>query len=61
MILGKLATAVNEVIKYKDAFEKLAITGELNDTITDSNGKILLDSSGKELLSRTIFIRKSDN
>ena len=61
LILGKLATAVNEVIKYKDAFEKLAITGELNDTITDSNGKVLLDSSGKELLSRTIFIRKSDN
>ena len=61
LILGKLATAVNEVIKYKDAFEKLAITGELNDTITDSNGKVLLDSSGKELLSRIIFIRKSDN
>ena len=61
MILGKLASAVEEVIKYRDAFQKLTMTGELNDTITDSSGEVLLDSSGNELLSRTLFIRKSDN
>ena len=61
LILGKLASAVEEVIKYRDAFQKLTMTGELNDTITDSSGEVLLDSSGNELLSRTLFIRKSDN